>query len=180
MADLSAIVGRNLPLLVTYTMVGKGSDAERLHLNALTRMTDRAAYMYEASRAALSIVAAPHADFPITALVRGTDALEISINAVLRAHLHGDRLRRLADVTPIARTDLLSPSELRVVRALRHFAEHLDEEIPKKRVGERGVSGLAFRPDSDGVNFAGERATYLEIADWITRLEGLARRLLEQ
>lgn len=75
MPDLSELVGRNLPALLLSSMSGTGGPIlGAYYLNALVRMTERAAYFYEQARGALAYAAGDLADdeFPLFALIRGT------------------------------------------------------------------------------------------------------------
>ncbi len=179
MPDLSDLVGRNLTPLVTFTMVAQGTRTE-YYVNALVRMTERAAYSYEQARSALTYAASDLPDhvFPLTEIIRGTDYLEIALNALLRAQLAGERLRRDQAAPRIEKSELLSKAEATRLRNLRHFSEHLDKRITAGQVGRQGVSPITVRPLADGIEFAGDTLLYSEVAKWIVRLESLARRLV--
>lgn len=177
MPDLSGIVGRSVPMRITHALVG-GPQPAHHHLQALAWMIDRAAYAYERARDRLDAAAsAGEGAFPIHELMRGTDYLEIAINATLRAHLLGERLRRAASAPPISRRELLASDELARLRNMRHFAEHVDEQIERGSIGQ--TSSLIVGAQIDRIDYAGQTISYAELADWIARLEALARRLLE-
>jgi hypothetical protein len=182
MPDLSGLVGRNVPALITFTLAESGLRApDRYYLSGLALITDRAAYVYERARANLSIAAAESGsenEVPIGSIVRGADYLEFAINSILRAQLLGERLRRSLYGPSIGRHELLSSAELGQVRKLRHFAEHVDDRIPAGLIGETGTSALVFRTMADCIEYAGDTVTYVAIAGWITRLHALASRLL--
>jgi hypothetical protein len=182
MTDLSSLVGKNIPRLLIVSLVRSDSSGpDAYYLNALVLMTDRAAYSYEQARTALGHVAANHkpGEIPLLSLLRGTDYLEFAVNAILRASLLGERLRRSPDAPRIDRNELLSRSELEQVRKLRHFAEHLDQRILEGRIGPTAGSGVVFRAMADCIEYAGETVTYAAIGEWITRLDALAWRLLD-
>jgi hypothetical protein len=89
----------------------------------------------------------------------------------VRANVLGERLRRTRDVLPVDRNELLTSLEFHRVRDMRHFAEHLDERIASGRVGEGGVSPLTVAPYADCIAYGGTTVSYVEIGEWITRLE---------
>jgi hypothetical protein len=60
---------------------------------------------------------------------------------------------------------------------MRHFAEHLDDQIRHDSV-VGGTSPLVVGVHVDRLDYAGETVSYVELASCIRRLEGLAHRLL--
>jgi hypothetical protein len=176
MPDLSGLVGRNMPMRTTYALVD-GPEPAHTYLLAFASMIDRAAYAYEQARVKLSEAAGKRrrGGLPLVPLIRGSDYLEIALNALLRAQLLGDRLRRTEDAPPIQQRELLSREETSRIREMRHFAEHVDERIS---AGSTSATGFAAAPYADGIEYAGVAITYAELAAWITRLQSLAERLL--
>ena len=120
MPNLDRLVGRNLPSLMTYTMVGSGDPVEH-YVNALARMTDRAAYAYGHARHYLSAAAAEDRPntIPIPQVIRGVDYLEYALDALLRAQMVASRLRRAEGGPLIGRSELLSDSDFARIRAMR-------------------------------------------------------------
>jgi hypothetical protein len=90
-------------------------------VQALAWMADRAAYAYERARLLLAEAAGPLKDheFPIREFMRGTDYLEIAVNALLRAHLLAERLRREGSAPTISRGELLTDADLIAALAYR-------------------------------------------------------------
>jgi hypothetical protein len=177
MPDLSGLVGKHMSRLMIFALTGGGfPPPARYYFNTLALMTDRAAYSYECARANLSKAAQPRlaGEIPMHEILRGSDYLEFAINAIMRAQLLGERLRRAPGDPRIARSELLSNGELSQVRQLRHFAER----VLAGEVGETGTSGVVYRTLSDRIEFAGQSVTYETIADWIKRFDSLESRLL--
>ena len=144
----------------------------------LVRLTDKAVHEYEAARVqGLDFAANQESNTPtLSPYYRAIDHFENCINALHRALLFAEGIRKQRDVPEIDRTAwrALQHAQDRI-NGVRDAVEHNDERLRK---GD--PEGLAFLVlGDDALQVADKIITYPELAQWIHQTYRIMRQLLE-
>lgn len=179
MPDLSGLLYRNtMTHAFRNWLSGQGLDTlpARPLLTNLVRLVDKAMFEYEQARECLNTyVSRPANESQYTLLYfRAVDHLESCVNALHRAVLFAEQLKRDQAVPKIEKAELLSSAEVAEVNALRDASEHLDEQVAAGK-----LDPVMPVPWPDAVEFAGREVTYKTLARWLTKLQKLAERFVE-
>lgn len=162
------LTGHGVPMVI-------GSHAHA-HYRNFVRLVDKAVRRYESARQYLeaSVHRAPD-ETALDHVVRALSDLEDMFHAVHRALRLLDSLKGACEA-PVTSVDL-RPFPSSTVRRIRDANEHIDDYLAKGKIG--AGDDVMLRVWAQGISFAGQSISYVTIQLWLTRLHGIARRLIE-
>jgi hypothetical protein len=178
MPDLSKLDSKNiLNLMLNRWLGGQGLQADpgRMYLSNLARLIDKALREYEDARSFLNQYV--NSGNKTSLLFRCVYHMENCVEALHRAVLHAEKLRRDASTPKISKTVLPTPNAQTRLRNTRHAMLHVDEWIHKGKAGP-GRSPIGLLVKSDSIQCGCEEIYFNELAEWITQVQEVTVQLI--
>lgn len=146
-------------------------------LSNLVRLCDKAANEYQAGRDASLDFAANMNVGKISPFFRAIDHLESCVNALHRALLHAERIKRYPSAPPMDRTEWRALHDAtRRLKDVRDAIEHTEEKLTTGELPQGQPQYLWLRKDH--LSMGGHSIGYAELAAWIRRVYQIMDSLL--
>jgi hypothetical protein len=179
MPDLSELNGRLIPpLKLSFVFGGGPTDQQaRQYTILFIRLTNKAIFEYEASRATLDEYLASNNKTLL--MFQSVDHIETCVHSIKRALRFLDQMNRYSRGPDIPReTRRLFSSYDRDVTVIRDAIEHMDEYMERGEITPGTPSALFVNEAGDVAEIAGHTITFERLAMLLRRMHELAIRLL--